>query len=196
MKSYTNGAHKAKQVKLAEGEIHKLFTQLMPSRLASSSGFIICLWLPPHLLTTQVNTNNLISSAHPYALLQVKLYYMGSLACHGYLIDELWLISSSECFMSNMSKVLAHQQSPGQLGISPNAWTAEISYEHYGNHDYQSIESNRRSIKDILVYPGLDSVEFSSLTDKLEQHIGGQAAPLTPDPSIVLAKLEKPVRFR
>lgn len=53
---------------------------------------------------------------------------------------------------------------------------AEISYEHYGNDDYQSIESHRRNIKDILMPPHRNHNNVKS--------------------SIVLVKLEKPVRFR
>jgi len=83
------------------------------------------------------------------------------------LIDELWLISSSECFAN---KSLSRDEE--------NGWTAEISYEHYGNDDYKSIESNRRHIKDILIQRN-----GSSSNSSIES-------------SIVLAKLEKPVRFR
>lgn len=72
----------------------------------------------------------------------------------------MWLIASSECFVNNKS--------------NPSDWTAEISYEHYGNDDYQSIESNRRSISDIMFQPQAN--EDNSM--------------------IVLAKLERPVRFR
>lgn len=98
--------------------------------------------------------------------------------------------------MSNMSKLLAPSQAqPFSLAASANSWTAEISYEHYGNHDYQTIESNRRSIKDILVYPNTDTAESSSLNAKLEHQLAQALLPI-PDPSIVLAKLEKPVRFR
>lgn len=70
--------------------------------------------------------------------------------------------------------------------FSPMAWQAEISYEHYGNHDYQSIESNRRSIKDILSHPEPTAGSY--------YYELNQANPAKS--SIVLAKLEKPVRFR
>lgn len=90
------------------------------------------------------------------------MYHLGSQACHGYLIDEMWLISSSECFANYPDS-------------SPHDWTAEISYEHYGNDYYRSIESNRRSIRNIFAHK-----------DPLNGDASGD---------IVLAKLERPVRF-
>lgn len=118
-------------------------------------------------INESVNLSLLIHLPHPFPdkQNQVKLYWMGSLSCHGYLIDELWLISSSECFLNKTR--------------AEGEWTAEISYEHYGNDDYKNIETNRRNIKDILVQTSRDS-NLNSL----------------PGSSIVLAKLEKPVRFR
>lgn len=113
---------------------------------------------------------------------QVRLYWLGSLSCHGYLIDESWLISSSECFVNKSRIGIANNNNNGeQQDGSGSGWSAEISYEHYGNDDYQSIESNRRSVKEILVQP----VPTAS-----------GAGPSQVQPSIVLAKLEKPVRFR
>lgn len=74
----------------------------------------------------------------------------------------MWLISFRQCFANYPDS-------------SPLDWTAEISYEHYGNDYYRSIESNRRSISSIFA----------------------NRDPLNPDSSgdIVLAKLETPVRF-
>lgn len=102
------------------------------------------------------------------------MFWRDELTCHGYLIDELWLIASSQCFLAktgqlNQSSAIDYSE-PGR-DAEANGWRAEISYEHYGNHDYQSIETNRRNIKEILLQP-------------------------SPMPSIVLAKLERPVRFR
>lgn len=93
------------------------------------------------------------------------------------MIDDLWLITSSECFVNKTTTIKTDTDNSG--------WTAEISYEHYGNNDYQSIESNRRIIKDILTRPFTDS------TSSAQTLIAG----LSKSP-IVLAKLEKPVRFR
>lgn len=75
----------------------------------------------------------------------------------------MWMIASGECFAN---------KSPTTDDLK--GWTAEISYEHYGNDDYQSIESNKRSIKEILIQPNNGNLKSA----------------------IVLAKLEKPVRFR
>lgn len=111
---------------------------------------------------------------------------MGSLSCHGYLIDELWLLSSSACFVNRTTTNKTTSDANGQQKTAASSgWTAEISYEHYGNaHDdddgNRSISiggpSNRRNIDEILMQAGQE-----------EPHSGSP---------IVLAKLEEPVRFR
>lgn len=108
------------------------------------------------------------------------MYWFDELACHGYLIDESWLITSSECFVNKTDLPLINND--GQSG-----WTAEISYEHYGNDDYQSIESNRRNVKQILI----QQQQQQRTSDEGIESVGE-----TIKSSIVLAKLEKPVRFR
>lgn len=140
-------------------------------------------WLVSSALLTKQNekknleTNELESEREKVKLtrmiLQVKLYWKGALACHGYLIDELWLICSSECFGQSQEPTAAE------------GWSAEISYEHYGNHDYQSIESNRRAISQVLFQPAQPSEEGQ------DERAFSRARS-----AIVLAKLEKPVRFR
>ena len=72
-----------------------------------------------------------------------------------------------------------HEQAVEQLDLT--GWTAEISYEHYGNgDDNKSSESNRRSVSAILARPRPFDHAASSLNGS----------------PIVLAKLDRPVRFR
>lgn len=134
---------------------------------------------------------------------------MGSLACHGYLIDEMWLISSSECFLNKTlaptgettqgadATATAMKGATGAAGADESGWTAELSYEHYGEqasdgdasedrHDdgHHKLSapigpSNRRNINEIL----------------MQAHPDGGAGRQLNSP-IVLAKLEEPVRFR
>lgn len=90
---------------------------------------------------------------------------------------------------------------------SPGEWTAEISYEHYGNDDYRSIETNRRGVKDVIVPPpppsSVSSITSSQASDGQTTTNGLFASPSgnlaaygSASPPIVLAKLEQPVRFR
>jgi hypothetical protein len=125
------------------------------------------------------------------------------LACHGYLIDESWLIAASECFSSNATNddLTASAWPPPS---PPDDWTAEISYEHYGNDDYRSIESNRRGVKDVLVPPPPSSSWWpppqtsGAITMTIDEGApsGFARRAAGPTSSIVLAKLERPVRFR
>ena len=112
---------------------------------------------------------------------QVKLYHLNSLVCHGLLIDESWLIASGECFAHNNQSWADSTNDDLKTAAwwPQDGWTAEISHEHYGNADYKSIESNRRAIKSIVVPPSGQQTRSHAM----------------PSP-IVLAKLERPVRFR
>lgn len=114
---------------------------------------------------------------------QVKLYWLNSLACHGYLIDESWLITANGCFSDAAAATTTTTTMANQKRDNPSGWSAEISYEHYGNEDYKSIESNRRSVKDIHFSP----LEYSKTTS------GSVSTLKSP---IVLVELDKPVRFR
>lgn len=97
------------------------------------------------------------------------------LACHGYLIDESWLIAARECLLLATSN---------KNNKTDNNWTAEISHDDEQNegdaHDDDAHSTRRRRrVKDIHVP---DESEHDARD--------GSTAP------IVLAKLEKPVRFR
>ena len=119
-----------------------------------------------------INNNNNKTTAR--ARTQVKLYWRDSLACHGYLIDESWLIAASQCFANNASSPLNRHE------LAADEWSAEISYEHYGNEDYKQGSGGggglpaRRRIKAI--------------------HLADQTSPSWSP--IVLAKLDRSVRFR
>ena len=109
---------------------------------------------------------------------QVKLFRRNSLACHGHLIDESWLITSAECFGA------ANGTEPTSGAAEAEDWSAEIIYEHYGtNEDHQFVEPNgRRSVKEIH--------------RRLMDDQNGLGSSPSSSSAIVLVRLDRPVRFR
>ena len=85
----------------------------------------------------------------------VRLYDANAITCHGYLIDESWLVAPSDCFTGGNRA----NTNEDNLALG---WTAEISHEHYGNDFYKSIESNRRTVKRVLIPPLTETALTSS----------------------------------
>lgn len=136
---------------------------------------------------------------------------MGSLACHGYLIDELWLISSSECFVNKTTtqqptkKTTSDEHDeqpasaptattttgglPADVAADSSGWTAEISYEHYGA-DGSLLDDGGGGGgygRSIPIRPSNRRRNINEILRQEPSHLGSP---------IVLAKLEEPVRFR